>query len=327
MFSSWGLLRLIRLVYGRFDVEILSLNIILAVYLQFILSLTMFYEILPIHEFIVPLTMTDEATLNAIENTPNRLHGIGTNFFTLGVINCCTILLATAVLIHTENKCLKKFYFVSIVIFLVVGMLMARTTLLSVPIIMFYYICNNKKNVISLVLSLFNFTIVSTLLFFIFQKSIIIFFDENEMLLRFGFEHFYNFFEGNGFTSESTSELATLFILPDNLMTWIIGDARIINSKFPQFYYMNTDIGYCRALFYFGVIGLIPLLLLYFSLFKSAAIRNRKYSSFFYFLFFMFLLLFYKGICNLLFLGCLFLFTETSNSGSFNKGSLKRNVV
>lgn len=315
MLSSWGLLRLMRFVYGRADIEILSMNIILAVYLQFILSLIMFFAASPIQELISQLDMKDETTMEAIESSTNRLHGVGANFFSLGVINCCAILLATAVLKHTKDKRLKKFYFISILIFLIVGMLMARTTLLSVPFIIFYYVYNNKRAFVNLSLSFVKLTVVLCLLLFMFQKSIISFLDENEMILRFGFEHFYNYFEGNGFSSDSTSELAELLVLPNNLTTWIIGDARIIDPNFLQYYYMNTDIGYCRALFYFGIVGLVPLLLLYFSLSKSTAKCCREYSFFFILLFLLFLLLFYKGICNILYWYCLFLFVENAHPG------------
>lgn len=55
-----------------------------------------------------------------------------------------------------------------------------------------------------------------------------------------------------------------MWVWPDNLATWLIGDG-YFNSPAtnpyyigPLFegYYMGTDIGYCRFVFYFGLIGL-----------------------------------------------------------------------
>ena len=57
-----------------------------------------------------------------------------------------------------------------------------------------------------------------------------------------------------------------MIVFPDNLHTWIIGDGylenpfnRDMNYIGPNFggYYMATDIGYLRFLFYFGLIGLL----------------------------------------------------------------------
>ena len=57
-----------------------------------------------------------------------------------------------------------------------------------------------------------------------------------------------------------------MIVFPDDLHTWIIGDGylenpfnRDMNYIGPNFggYYMATDIGYLRFLFYFGLIGLL----------------------------------------------------------------------
>ena len=57
-----------------------------------------------------------------------------------------------------------------------------------------------------------------------------------------------------------------MIVFPDNLHTWIIGDGyfdnpfnRDMNYIGPNFggYYMATDIGYLRFLFYVGLIGLL----------------------------------------------------------------------
>ena len=56
-----------------------------------------------------------------------------------------------------------------------------------------------------------------------------------------------------------------MMVFPDNVKTWIIGDGYFANpyntdptyvGYQPGGYYMGTDIGYCRFIFYFGLIGL-----------------------------------------------------------------------
>ena len=84
--------------------------------------------------------------------------------------------------------------------------------------------------------------------------------------IRFGFEGFFNYFERGNFNYTSNETLRSMYVLPDNLKTWVIGDAYFDNPYYSDPYYTgevtegfykNTDIGYLRFIFYFGVIGLL----------------------------------------------------------------------
>ena len=75
----------------------------------------------------------------------------------------------------------------------------------------------------------------------------------NEAAINWVFELFINYMDGNGFTSESTNELQNMIVFPDNLKTWLLGDGLAFTST--NGFYMNTDIGYLRSLFYWGIIG------------------------------------------------------------------------
>lgn len=57
-----------------------------------------------------------------------------------------------------------------------------------------------------------------------------------------------------------------MYIWPDNAKTWIIGDGYFNNpvnvdpyytSEITEGFYKNTDVGYLRFIYYFGVIGLL----------------------------------------------------------------------
>ena len=57
-----------------------------------------------------------------------------------------------------------------------------------------------------------------------------------------------------------------MYVFPDNIKTWIIGDGYLSNpadvdpyftGKIIKGFYMGTDVGYLRFIFYFGLIGLI----------------------------------------------------------------------
>lgn len=60
-------------------------------------------------------------------------------------------------------------------------------------------------------------------------------------------------------------------IFPDNFKTWIIGDGYMASGSNDPYYigpadygfYMNTDAGYSRFIFYFGLIGLSSFILFF----------------------------------------------------------------
>lgn len=83
--------------------------------------------------------------------------------------------------------------------------------------------------------------------------------------LRFGFEGFFSLAESGEWNVHSNNVLENMVVLPDNLKTWLVGDGFFIDTtqdpyyvgKTYEGYYMNTDIGYLRFIFYFGLIGLL----------------------------------------------------------------------
>ena len=89
--------------------------------------------------------------------------------------------------------------------------------------------------------------------------------------LRFGFEGFFSLVEQGKWDVGSNNILREyMIVFPDNLKTWLIGDAYAMNpSEYDPLYigpvfkgfYMNTDVGYLRFIFYFGIIGCITMVL------------------------------------------------------------------
>ena len=85
-------------------------------------------------------------------------------------------------------------------------------------------------------------------------------------LFRFAFEGFFNYFEKGEWYVASNDTLSTMVVFPETFKTWLIGDGYFSNptNTDPYFigqvtggYYMGTDVGYLRFIFYCGVIGLI----------------------------------------------------------------------
>lgn len=83
--------------------------------------------------------------------------------------------------------------------------------------------------------------------------------------LRFGFEGFFSLVEKGHWEVHSNDMLKSHFVFPDNLRAWIIGDGRMASTNIDPYYigkqwsgfYMGSDVGYVRFIFYFGLTGLI----------------------------------------------------------------------
>ncbi len=110
---------------------------------------------------------------------------------------------------------------------------------------------------------------------------------EIRRLLRFGFEAFFNYFEHGKFETNSTNMLSEGMIFPDNFKTWIIGDGYMLSGENDPYYtgpadygfYMNTDAGYSRFIFYFGLIGLFALCLFFVNVCKEciSIVENTRF--------------------------------------------------
>lgn len=89
-------------------------------------------------------------------------------------------------------------------------------------------------------------------------------------LFRFGFEGFFSLAEKGHWETSSTNKLVEgMIVFPETLKTWVIGDGYFLNAVLDANYlgsstkygfYMGTDVGYLRFIFYFGILGLIPMM-------------------------------------------------------------------
>ena len=92
---------------------------------------------------------------------------------------------------------------------------------------------------------------------------------------RFAFEGFFSLAEKGRWEVHSNEILKNMYVFPDNLKTWLIGDGYIENPiKTDPYYtgeviggfYMGTDVGYLRFIFYFGIFGLLTFIYFFIAL-------------------------------------------------------------
>ena len=83
--------------------------------------------------------------------------------------------------------------------------------------------------------------------------------------------------------------LKNMLVFPDNLKTWLIGDGYMENPRIDPYYtgkihggyYMSTDIGYLRFIFYFGIVGLFLFQLFLWKTTQVCVQRFRGYALLF----------------------------------------------
>ncbi len=205
-----------------------------------------------------------------------RLYGLGALLDVAGA-RFSTVLVGLSFLLSEINTPLnlwqRAWYILAFILISIIGNIIARTTVVGMGIGIAFIILallfspsnSNAKvktqTVLSWTLILALSVLVCTVLY-----------NENanaRKLLRFGFEGFFSLVEKGKWDVSSNEKLQTMIVFPETLHTWIIGDGYFLNSRYDPNYlgdatdmgfYMGTDIGYLRFIFYFGVTGLIPMM-------------------------------------------------------------------
>ena len=108
---------------------------------------------------------------------------------------------------------------------------------------------------------------------------------------RFAFEGFFNWVETGSWRTNSTDTLKEMYLFPENIKTWVIGDGYFADpTKTDPYYigislsafYKGVDVGYLRFIYYFGIIGLVVFILYFVKVTKSCFYRFPSYKLMFF---------------------------------------------
>lgn len=209
----------------------------------------------------------------------------GTSFFGLGV---CYGIIFILYLFYWK-KLNIKYNFIKVLVFILLlfgGLSAARTSMVSIPIILGILFLKNVKSIENKKIILTRQFKVRNLVysFFMFSIAYIIFIisyfsdffkrinlEAIEIFSRFAFQFYYNFVEKGTWSTSSTDYLfnSMYFKIPNK--TLLIGDGRYTNVD--GSYYLNTDSGLMRLTLFFGVLGVIFFFLYQFIFFNW---KNKK---------------------------------------------------
>lgn len=263
--AAYASIWFVRKCFGHVDITLLCNLLIWASLIECMSALLI--DLNPwFHDFVA--RFTDHRWTESV----NRLYGISAELDTAGIHFSVTLVLIAYVLCRNAERfpgwkiC---FYWLSFIAITVIGNMIARTTLAGAGLAVLYFIW--KSGILN-----FRFNTEMTRVFKIAGVMLIIsipviiyYYNTNDRInenLRFGFEGFFSLAEKGEWEVASNNTLKSMVVWPETMHTWLLGDGYIVNPKFidPHYvgeitmgYYKNTDIGFLRFIFYFGLPGLL----------------------------------------------------------------------
>lgn len=266
--GAYCLINWLNVVYGHLSVKLVCQCLIAVCVCQCILALTMdMYS--PLKQFVDGFLGGEEAFMG---NAGNRMYGIGAALDVAGFrFSACMVMIAV-LSCKCEAKGVQYLYWLAFFVILVIGSMIGRSTIVGASIaftyVIFYTLLHrnalSKSKLLNMWQAIFVIGLLGTMLG-IYEYG------TNAVLrehFRFGFEGFFSLVERGYWQTNSTDIMVNnMIVFPETLRTWIIGDGYCANPLDDPYYigplyhgfYMATDIGYLRFLFYFGVIGLVFL--------------------------------------------------------------------
>lgn len=264
--AAYFVVNVIKAIHGNVSVELICFYMIAVGVLQCLIAIAI-DRYAPVKSFVDSFLAGEGYMGKAFEG---RLYGIGCALDVAGG-RFAVLLVMIAFLLPKMFERKNSYYYVlplllAFGIIAVIGNMIGRTATvgLILAIASWGYMIigkgitnKEKKLLIRWVLGLMGIAIIISV--FLYNTS-----DYWYKYFRFGFEGFFSLVEKGRWEVQSNEMLKEGLIFPTNLWTWIIGDgymAAMQNDPYYQGdlfygYYMGTDAGYSRFLFYFGLIGL-----------------------------------------------------------------------
>lgn len=221
-----------------------------------------------------------------------RMYGIGASLDVAGSrFSVILVMIAFLLMkkVPTNKEKYTGLYLVAFFVIVVIGNMISRTTTVGVIIALIYLFYASRMYTFHLDLNMryllrhFVGVLLLAILLIAYGYHANQDFQEN---LRFGFEGFFSLAEKGEWEVNSNERLKGMYVFPDNLKTWIIGDGYFNNPygvdpyyTGPKWggFYKGTDVGYLRFIFYFGTLGLIA----FFCFFcKVAQLCMKRFAEF-----------------------------------------------
>lgn len=326
--AAYFLIKVIEKQHGRVSIEIICNYLIIVCVLQCVISL--FVEYIPLVKSFVNNYVGSISGMGSAARMDERgrLYGIGAALDIAGTrFACCLFMISYLSNMALHNGLHKRiiWYLFSFIIISIIGNMISRTTTIGLlcAIVYFGWMLLKHHNVVKQVRLLkYCICFIS-----IFLPIIILFYYNDPIFhqnLRFAFEGFFSLVETGEWDVNSTNILKNMYRFPETFKTWIIGDGYFDNPRIDPYYigymwkgfYMGTDVGYLRFIYYFGFIGLAAFLFFLFQGTLFCIKRNRTHSALFIGIFIINLIVWFKVSTDLFLVFALFVAHNAVNRES-----------
>lgn len=267
--AAYFVVNCIRVVHGQLSVMLVCKYLIAVAIGQCIVAVMI--DQIPAFRNAVNSTIVGFASMysagDGLEKA-GRLYGIGAALDVAGT-RFCAILSILGIMTYNSYQAQKKtqmfFYLFLSVVLIMFGSIISRTTILGVLFLILYFtFATNRSGTPWGFWGIILTTLCALVALVVILYNSTPFFQEN---LRFAFEGFFNYFETGEWRLRSTDILRDMYVFPESLKTWVIGDGYfdepynvdpyyVGESRDYGMFYMGTDVGYLRFIYYFGVFGL-----------------------------------------------------------------------
>lgn len=294
--AAYLLVHWFRWVHGYASVRLVAHYLIIVCVTQCILALWIDFS--PAVKSVVDAYVEQgQNFLNA--SNVNRLYGIGASLDVAGSRFAAMLAMLAFLMTLSERSSQNKlipFYWIAFFILAIIGNMVARTTTVGLIVAFLYLLYKTRiytfhfaenKNIWGWFVC-FLLVAIPVLAFMYGQHA------EFQKNMRFGFEGFFSLVEEGRWEVSSNERLKMMYVFPETLKTWIIGDGYFANpiDTDPYFtgeviggYYMGTDVGYLRFIYFFGLIGLTAFSMFMYKSYRVCCSRLTNYKE----LFFLFL--------------------------------------
>lgn len=304
MAAGFTVTNMIKFVHKELSVQLLANYLIAVSCLQCILALSMEY-IPSLKETIDGMMAGTEAFMG---DAGDRMHGLGCALDVAGGRFAAILTIIAFLLTQAQTKI--WFYIISFFIILVIGDMIGRTTMVGGALAVLYWIYdalkgNESKNGFYKYLLMALCVTIPLIVALYFTNPI--FYQQ----IRFGFEGFFAWIETGRWETNSNDILFNhMLVFPDNMKTWLIGDGYGANptendpyytGKSYHGFYMGTDIGYLRFIFFFGIFGMASMVALFICFWRTCYNRfGNRLKGIFTMLLILNLIIWFKATSDLL---------------------------
>ena len=267
--GAYAVCRYINWLHGKLSIPLVGNYLVAVVVFQCVMALWM--DLNPtVKDFVDTYIEQGQDFLNS--SKVHRMYGIGASLDVAGIrFSCVLIIIAYLIccLEKTRDRKYLPFYLLSFAIITVIGNMIARTTTVGVGIGLAYIFFSSWERGLKISWKAQRVWKWIAMTLIIAIPLSVYYYNNDETMrkhIRFAFEGFFAMVEKGKWETASNNTLEGMIVFPETMKTWIMGDGYFDNpiitdpyfiGKFIGGYYMGTDIGYLRFIFYFGLIGLL----------------------------------------------------------------------